>query len=195
MEPGGGLSSPDDQTSVSRGSRAASSWISLNGALLAICAFLPAVRVCDGDPFYPIELPVFAGPNLYGAIAAAVLGSVVLEKTLYRRFATAYVVVGAVAAVYLGVLVHSFAFDIIRSWARSIACTALWWSMAIAHVWAFRRSRPPLWRAARSTWTVAAMCLLLYQWLLQDALYGLWIAVGASSSMLLGAVILEFRAR
>jgi hypothetical protein len=78
------------------------------GLLLFICLFLPAVRGCN-DTVYPLSMPMFWHPYLYGLVFAVATASLTLRSVRYavvalRILAWLTIVGGAILLVVAGAL-------------------------------------------------------------------------------------------
>lgn len=82
------------------------------GALLFVCLFLPAVKGCGDQPVYPLEVPYFWHPYLYGAVIAyAAFAST--HRSLRRATLTIRSLTWAVFAGSVLLTATSFAFGIV----------------------------------------------------------------------------------
>jgi hypothetical protein len=153
------------------------------GVVLALCIFLPALRVC-GSPTYPIAVPPFWSPyvlgvgvawlagarSLRGAAAALVFVKVVMLLTVVGW--------GVVASASLDGLPFGLAF---------FAIGALFF--AVTH------GGPVEERAARATIATGVLCTAWFAMIAfdPDGMIGAWISFGASLALVV--LGLEWRRR
>ncbi len=153
------------------------------GVVLALCIFLPALRVC-GSPTYPITMPPFWSPYLLGVGVAWLAGA----RTL-RGAAAALIFVKALialTAVGWGVIA-CWSSDGVPFGAGFLGIGALF--LAATHRGPFEE------RAARATIGTGAICTAWFAALAfdPDGMVGAWISFGASLALVV--LGLEWRRR
>jgi len=169
------------------------------GALLALCFFLPAVRTC-GTPTCPYEAPGVAPPYAWGLLIAigAFLRIILRARTPKAVDAAQFIISTALAlagAVFYAIGVFE-EFD--EDTVPYIAAIAAWLPLAALLATALRRGRSWRLRAARSLWTVAAMCAAWFVFMGIDSestMYGLWLSVAGAAVIAAGGVADEVAAR
>ena len=82
------------------------------GVLLLVCMFLPAVKGCGPEPVYPLELPYFWHPYVYGAVLAfAALATT--ERALRHVTLAMRVLGGGILLASIVLTVTAFEFGIV----------------------------------------------------------------------------------
>jgi hypothetical protein len=152
------------------------------GVVLALCVFLPAVRVC-GTPTYPISMPPFWSPYLLG-VAVAVLGGARTMRGLRGGLATADVVM-ALTAIGWGVAACFGGAQGVGVALVIAAVAAAYFKLAR---WGGREQR-----AAHVTIAIGALCTPWFALLAFDpeAMFGSWISLGAALAAIIAG--LEWR--
>lgn len=151
------------------------------GVVLALCIFLPALRVC-GSPTYPITMPPFWSPYVLGALVAVMAAARTPRGMRAARVAISAIVV--LTALGFGVLLVG------SHQAQPIAVGMF--AFAVAFVVVSRRGEPEL-RAAHATIGVGVGCAPWFALLAfdPDGMWGAWISLAASLALVVGG--LEWR--
>ncbi|HEX5064421.1 MAG TPA: hypothetical protein VFV99_33830 [Kofleriaceae bacterium] len=148
-----------------------------SGLLLFVCLFLPAVKSC-GEPVYPLAMPMFWHPYIYGLVLAlaTVRGTVrhVHYTVIALRILAWLTVVGAAL---LGLFAAGVALVELFVGALLLAAVG-------------RRGTSER-RVAVTTVLVGALSLLWFGlWgITPDAMLGVYLSVGASAGLLVGGLV------
>jgi len=175
----GGELTPDMTPTVPRRKRLALPF----GVVLALCIFMPALRVC-GTPTYPISMPPFWSPYVLGALVAALAAA--RTRGGMRGLVIAIASVVAVTAFGWGVV----AMSSIEGAAIGVAILAF----GVAFVVTVRKG-PVEERAARATIGVGIMCTPWFTLLAfdPDGMWGAWVSLVASLALIFAG--LDWRRR
>jgi hypothetical protein len=151
------------------------------GVVLALCVFLPALRVC-GSPTYPVEIPPAWPPYLLGAIVAAMALSRRLETL--RGWTTVALLIGAGTG---------GAFGLIAAWGgrgEGLAWGLGLWLVGGLFVWLIVRGRGIEERAARTVIGVGALCTPWFALLAfdPDGMIGARVSLAASVALIIAGV-------
>jgi hypothetical protein len=149
------------------------------GLLLAFCCALPAVKGCGGAPIVPYTVPAFCGPYAWGAITAVVFALLLRRPRSARLLAAIDLVAGALLVAFLGVVFHLDSIEQRRIDWEHAPFMAAWWPLAALALLAFLPRREPEWRIGRATWATALVCAAWFASHWREALYGLWVSLGA----------------
>ena len=176
----GGGDSTDDRPRTARRARG----LALpTGVVLALCIFLPALRVC-GSPTYPITMPPFWSPYLLGVGIAWLAGA----RTL-RGAAAALVFVKAL------IVLTAVGWGVVAASSMEGLPIGLAFFAIGALFLAVTRRGPIEERAARATIGAAVICTAWFATLAfdPDGMWGAWISFGASLALVV--LGLEWRRR
>jgi hypothetical protein len=149
------------------------------GLVLALCIFLPALRVC-GKPTYPIAMPPFWSPYLLGVVVA-ILAASRTRAGLRGGLAAAQIVMG----------LTGFGWAAMALWAGPDA--APWGVVMVAAAVGFlvlaRRGSLEQ-RAARVVIAIGVVCTPWFALLASDhdAMIGAWVSVVASIAIAVGGL-------
>jgi hypothetical protein len=152
------------------------------GVVLAVCIFLPALRVC-GTPTYPIQMPMFWSPYLLGFAVALLAGA----RTL-RALRPALIMIEIV----MGLTVLGYGTASLFGGGEGVGI-----AFVIAAVGAgfFKLVRwgGPEDRAAHATIAIGVICTPWFALIAADpeAMFGAWISLAASIGVI--AAGLEWR--
>lgn len=151
------------------------------GVVLALCIFLPALRVC-GSPTYPITMPPFWSPYVLGALVAVMAAA--RSPRVMEGVRVAISVIVVLTALGFGVLT----IGTIEGSPIGLALFAF----AVVFVAIARHGEPEL-RAAHATIGVGVGCTPWFALLAfdPDGMWGAWISLGASLALIVGG--LEWR--
>jgi hypothetical protein len=151
------------------------------GVVLALCIFLPALRVC-GSPTYPITMPPFWSPYVLGALVAVMA----IARTPRGLRATLI----AVAVIYVLNLIGWGVVTMSTLEGAPIGLGML--VLAGAFIALTRRGELEL-RAAHATLLVGLACTPWFALLAfdPDGMWGAWVSLGASLALVIAG--LEWR--
>jgi hypothetical protein len=150
-----------------------------SGLLLFVCMFLPLVRGCDAHtPIYPLELPMFLPPYLYG-LAFAAAATAVTVRGMRRA-------VGVVRALSIVSFAGAALIFLVRPMLGMLAIAATALMLGIIG-----------WRRCSERRVAAAVMLLGATGTLwfglcatsADALVGVYVALAASCGLLAGGLV------
>jgi len=148
-----------------------------SGLLLFVCLFLPAVKSC-GAPVYPLAMPMFWHPYIYGLVLALATARVTVRHLHYtvvalRILAWLTVVGAALLAVFAG----------------GVALAELFIGALL--VGAIGRRGTSERRVAVTTILVGALSLLWFGlWgITPDAMLGVYVSAAASTGLLVGGLV------
>ena len=176
--------------------RSLSGLISGGGALLALCAFLPFVRSCQGHVLVPAEEVGLYPPHLFGLMTCVTflgfsLGRrIVALQRIYGWLAVATVVYLAVRANIL--FLKQFEPLSLLFSAISLLCVG-------TVLLSFKRRLSMTARLGRQTWStgmsIGLWFVLFVALCFGEPLLGFWMGVGSCAAMTVGAIALEVMAR
>jgi hypothetical protein len=158
--------------------------VGISGWILFVCLFLPTLRVCS-SPSAPIEFPPAYAVYL-GAIAIAVAA---LSSSLRTRRAAHATLFGLWFATGLGIFAVWFGVDVSPAVGWGLAIIGLVLTIAL-----IRQLARTAWseRGVIGGWIAHALIASGWNTLLaadHDALWGAYLALGASGTMLVGSAV------
>ena len=147
------------------------------GLLLFVCLFLPAVKGC-GEPVYPVTMPMFWHPYIYGLVLALATARLTVRHLHYtvialRILAWLTIVGAALLAVFAG----------------GVAIAELFIGALLLAVIGRRGVSER--RVAGTTVAVGALSLLWFGlWVVTpDAMLGVYVSAAASAGLLVGGLV------
>lgn len=149
----------------------------LSGLLLFACMFLPAVKGCH-SPVYPVEMPMFLPPYLYGLVFA-IFATAVSVRALRNCMVALRVITYLTLLVSIVMVVGLPPVGIVQLVVMSIVLAAMGTSGYEER------------RAAITTIVIGAICVVWFMvWATTpDALIGVYLSLVGSSGLVLGGLV------
>lgn len=147
------------------------------GLFLFVCLFLPAVKGC-GEPVYPVAMPMFWHPYIYGLVIALATARVTVRHLHYTvvalRILAWLTVVGAALLILF---------------AGGVALAELFIGALLLALIGRRGTSER--RVAGTTVAVGALSLLWFGlWVITpDAMVGVYVSAAASAALLVGGLV------
>lgn len=173
----GAVDPPRPRVELSLGRRHHRRFTVPSGLLLFACMFLPAVKGCSA-PVYPLEMPMFLPPYLYGLAFA--VGALSLSARAMRHTITAVRAITVITIMGSGVLLLvAPGLGLVEMLAGALLLAAIGWGGHSER------------RAASAATLIGALCTTWFGlWAsTPDALLGVYLSFAASVGLLLGGLV------